>query len=265
MELQTLQEQFAPFRNHLHDLHDRIASGEEFNALPGHTGVFLEEEAYVDYFTLPEDMALPDDMDNKKYIGMLFRPDTELQGEDVTPLPVQVESKARIMAGALGHAGLEQIVAYSTDSLAIVAEDPNGTRLDEMHGDTLAYLPLPTYARLFDTFRTMEGLGLTIDSEYYMSIALPEINPDAPLHVPDFIVTRYRKSSGQTFMDHVLGLGLEITGVSDPTQPITSEAVRYYLAIDRHLGKEKGLEMIHAWLRRGYAIPSIDYNTDDAE
>jgi hypothetical protein len=107
-QLPELRENFAPFRDYLGEMQGRINSSEDVRSVPGYQDDLLTDGAQLTVLAVPPELS---DNENQRYIAQIFSVDPESEGEP-SPLAEQVETHAQIMARAVGHTGLEQIVAY---------------------------------------------------------------------------------------------------------------------------------------------------------
>lgn len=247
MSLEALEQNFANYADQLSGLHSSIQAGAAPDALPG-----FRETILFDHF------AHAFDLPNGE-VGLLFQIDEE--NETDISLPEQIRVRAETMQMALGHRTLEQIVAYSDrDMAAIVAERYSKYSLGEVDDFALQSISRREYARLFETFTTMQHLGLQPIGEYTASIKYPEITVDNMDEEHSLVVTIYEKGPHSSFADHVLGLGRNLAHHLAPGDSVPQFAIQYYLACDKLLGKDLSRELIDRWLRRGLSIPRIDYN-----
>ncbi len=268
MELPILQERFEPFREYAGEQQRRIEDGEDPLALPDYRDTFFSEGgAQITCLTVPPEVAGDTD---EKFLAQVFSfeaDSTSEEREEMEPLSDQVEGWVQPMIKAVGHVGLEQIVAYSSqDVFAVVAKDP-GERLSTLSGDSFLYVPDSSYIQLFEAFRTLERLGLTVAEEYFECIMFRDPEPDNLYTFnPDFTVAKLAENNGTTFIDHVAGLGHEMaitTATSYQGAPVPPEAIHYYKVVARILGREASLEVIDKWLRSRLPIPPIDYRASE--
>lgn len=254
--MDKLQNQFGVYAERLTQLSERIDEGEEPVSLEGYRDTFFDEQAQVNTFDLPHDT-----------VGMVFSHDPDM--EDTIPLPEHIINRVDTMTRTIGCAGLEQIVAYSLSGpSAIVVQEYGKYALNRVGGLELNSIPITDYEGLFNTFKTMERLRLTVfDDDYMASIdyAEPDI-ADLDALVP-MTVFNYRdagpeETSKHTLLHHVLGLGKEFAAYTLSTQEkeVPSFGIRYYVACERYLGSEISLQLVHMWLKRGFALPVVDYD-----
>ncbi len=245
MSADMLRQNFEIYGDQLSDLHAQIHAGVEPNTLTGFRYTYIDEH-FAHSFDLLQGK-----------VGLLFEVDDEI--EDEVPLTEHLRTRVETMRSALVHPTLEQIVAYSdSDVPAIVTETNSKYALSEVDDFCLNSISVGMYERLFATFRTMEDIGLAPFVAYTDSIKYPDITVENMDEDHDLIVTKYEQSPNSSFMHHVLRFGKDLVeGARGKLVP--DFATRYYLACDKYIGKEAGLELIHTWLRSGRGLPPIDY------
>lgn len=257
MAADELRQRFEAYAEQLMELQGRLSENENPELLPGYRETFFDENAEVGAFDL-----------SNGAIGFIFRPDADV--DDPIPMSEHVINRVNTMRRAIGYAGLEQLVAYSPDEPPSIVVQGYENALAYMEPPALQSTPLVSYEGLFTTFKSMQHLRLAFFDDYMVHITHSRPHVDgqpapAPLTVSNYREVSPRETFKHTLLHHVLSLGGELADAASlrVDREVPSFAVRYYVACERYLGAEVGMQLIHMWLKKGFALPPIDYNAED--